>query len=89
MYAFKIIKLNMLPIDDFFEFAPFTGNRGCNNLKLYIRRSHLNCHKNDFANRVAKIWNSLPQSVIDCSDIYKFKLLISNLNFTEFYKGRA
>lgn len=48
------------------------GNRG-NSKKLYVQRARLDLRKHNFSIRVAKIWNSLPENVINANSLNSFK----------------
>lgn len=49
-----------------------TGNRG-NSKKLYIQNCNTNLRKNSFAIRSARVWNSLPDQVINANSVNTFK----------------
>ena len=69
---FKIVKsLIDLIFDDFFIIDPNTKTRG-HTLKLRVPRCQASCRSNFFAVRIVPIWNSLPQSLVDCSSIFEF-----------------
>ena len=48
------------------------GNRG-NSKKLYVQRARIDLRKYNFSIRVAKIWNSLPENVINANSLNSFK----------------
>jgi len=52
--------------DDFFVFSKLTHTGGHNN-KLFKGCSLVNTHKYFFSNRVVKIWNALPSTVVAAS----------------------
>ena len=43
-----------------------------NNRKFIQLQCHLNCYSNSFLDAI-KIWNSLPQELIDCSNVDSFR----------------
>ena len=54
-----------------------TGLRG-HDKKLYIERSNKDIRKYNFSIRVRKIWNSLPNHVINVEDIIAFEKELDN-----------
>ena len=44
-----------------------------NNRRFMQLQCHLNCYSNSFFLDAIKIWNSLPQDLIDCSNIDSFR----------------
>lgn len=89
LFAYKIIREKSIPFSDYFELAPTRGTRSQNDLKLYIRKANLDCRKYEFANRVAEIWNTLPQNIVDSKTSTNFKKLLTNFDLENFLKGRA
>ena len=87
--AYKVIRDKLLPFEEFFEFTPKIGTRSIHDQKLYISKFRLDCRKYDFANRTARIWNELPQEIIDCQSISSFKASITKVDFRKFLKGRV
>lgn len=63
--AYNIICNEFLPFNDFYTLAAYNRNRSCNNQRLYINKFRLDCRKFDFCNRSARIWNSLPQHILN------------------------
>jgi hypothetical protein len=76
-----------LPFDDFFEFAPNVNTRG-HSLKLQQKYSRLEIRKNFFCNRIVRLWNTLPNDIVN-SSLYTFKAKLKELDFTNYLKGRA
>ena len=54
-----------------------TGLKG-HKYKLYIERWNKPVRKHNFTHRVAKIWNSLPSSVVEADDIKAFERELDN-----------
>jgi hypothetical protein len=82
--CFKIVKsLVDLKFDDFFVFDPNTRTRG-HTLKLRIPRCQTSCRSNFFAVKIVPIWNSLPQSLVDCSSLLEFKQKLKGFNLSKF-----
>ena len=77
--AFKIIKgISCLRFDDFFEYKNDYLTRG-HRLQLRLKSiPRLEIRKKIFANRVVKIWNDLPPSVVEATTIESFKRLVSS-----------
>ena len=57
--------------------------------KVVIKRSRLDIRKFFFTNRVAPIWNSLPDAIVCCASVDVFKKSLYNVNFDTFLKGGA
>jgi len=55
---------------DFFWFSPVLHTRG-HPYKLFVNCSRLNVGKHFFADRVVKIWNSLPFGIDDFRPLHK------------------
>ena len=55
----------MLPLSN-------SGLRG-HSKKLYIEGANKDIRKYNFSLRVRKLWNSLPESVINCEDVKTFE----------------
>lgn len=58
--------------DNILTYTEYDGTRG-NSEKLFHKRCNLNVRKNVFSIRVAKLWNRLPQSVINATSIKMFE----------------
>ena len=85
---FKIIHGKVdLNFDEYFTFN--TANTRGHPLKLNMVSSRINCHKYHFFNRVVKVWNFLPVSVVMADNFCDFKKNIYNIDVTNFCTGRA
>ena len=69
--------------DEFF--APSLNPRKVNN--LFINFSRTDCRKFWFSNRVAVIWNSLPEDIKTKKNVKQFSTAIQNLDFKSFCRG--
>lgn len=58
--------------EDLFTLAPSVGTRG-HSLKIHIQRSNIEAWKRFLPNRVAGIWNSLPQPLVEANSLNAFK----------------
>ena len=65
------------PLKLYSDVAGRRGNRG-NSKKLFVRRSRLDIRKYNFSTRVAKIWNSLPDKIVDAPSMNAFKNRLDN-----------
>ena len=54
------------------NFAPYTSTRG-NSAKIFLQHCKYDIRKNFFINRVACLWNCLPEHVIQSQNINVFK----------------
>jgi len=70
--------------NNFFSFGTLSKTRG-HVYKLYKPQTTKTARKNFFAERVIKVWNSLPP-VVDFSSLACFKRTTINVDFTEFLK---
>lgn len=85
--VYKIINnLVDLSPEEFFTF-PTRETRG-HPLKLSYPRFRLNCRKNFFSNRVVKVWNGLPESVVMAPSLSLFKKYLSNIDLSGHLKCR-
>ncbi|MEM7402229.1 MAG: reverse transcriptase family protein [Pseudomonadota bacterium] len=76
-----------LDFNDFFELSPSTVTRG-HRLKLNITRCKLNIRATFFSKRVVNIWNNLSSSIVDSNSLEIFKNSISQLNLSQYCRGR-
>ena len=65
-------KINV-PSDNFFHLHTGSDNTRGHSLKLSVQRSRLDLRKNFFNLRVVRIWNSLPQDVVNSTSVTMFK----------------
>ena len=89
MILFKIVHgLMDIEFDDWFSFN--TNNTRGHSLKLNVNRSRLDIRKHFLCNRVIKMWNNLPESVVSLNSLEKFKDSINSLDYLRSYcRGRA
>lgn len=80
--VFKILNnLENVNPTNFFERRDYNGLRGhCDTLK--VNRSYLNVRKYFFSNRVITLWNSLPNHIVNSTNVNNFKN-----NYDSFYYG--
>jgi hypothetical protein len=71
--VYKFYKgIDRVNMNDLFTFSEDDRTRGhC--AKLFRQRCRLDCRKNFFTNRVVGLWNSLPDSILQCSSVDAFK----------------
>ena len=72
--TYKILtgKINVLS-DNFFRLHTGSNNTRGQSLKLSVQRSRLDLLKNFFSLPVVRIWNSLPQDVVNSTSVTMFK----------------
>lgn len=82
--CFKIVKsLIELKFDYFFVLDPNTRTRG-HSFKLQVPRCQTSCRRNFFAIRIVPIWNSLPQTLVNCSSLLDLKHKLKAINLSKF-----
>ena len=75
---FKIINgYTCLQPERFFTFNVQARTRG-HNFKIYPNFSHLNVRKYFFTNRVVEMWNRLPINIVNASNVFNFKKMLSD-----------
>ena len=65
----KQVEIPILPT----IFKPNTVSTRGNNSRFIQLQCHLNCYRNSFFPDAIRIWNSLPQQLIDCSNTDLFR----------------
>ena len=68
----KQVEIPILPT----IFRPNTSLTRSNNKRFIQLQCHLNCYRNSFFPDAIRIWNTLPQQIIDCSDVDSFRTSI-------------
>ena len=68
----KQVEIPILPT----IFRPNTSVIRGNNKRFIQLQCHLNCYRNSFFPDAIRIWNTLPQQIIDCSDVDSFRTSI-------------
>jgi ribonuclease P/MRP protein subunit RPP40 len=88
--AYKIIRNKIdLKFDDFFKYNNVDHRlRAANNLQLKIPFSRLDPSVFFFCRRIPRIWNTLPQDIVDSPSIDKFKQNLKGFDFSPFLRGR-
>jgi hypothetical protein len=86
--TFKIIKQQLLPIDDFFSFVPVSSTRFSQRSNVSVQKFKLDCRKFAFCNRGARIWNSFPSETKESKSVNAYIGCLSKLDFTPFIRGR-
>ena len=68
------------------EYGLLLSNRRSrgHSLKLQLEQPKMDVRKFYFANRVARPWNSLPDSTVNADNVKSFKSLLSNFNLKDF-----
>jgi hypothetical protein len=67
----------------FFQLASSEREMRGHELKLYHRRSRLDIRKFSFSQRVVKVWNKLPQHVIEAPTVNSFKNRLDGTNSSD------
>lgn len=80
--AYEITNLHCLPPEDFFTFNT-NKTRSTNSMKMMINFSQNNFRKYDFCNRVIKLWNVLPETILRAPSKSKFFEKICDFNFND------
>ena len=88
IFMFKIIKgIVDTEFSHYFTFN-IMNTRG-HQFKLNLNSSRINCHKHHFCNRIIKPWNELPEHIVNCDSLNRFKEHIKNLDVKRYCVGRA
>ena len=66
-----------LDFSTFFTLSPNIYTRG-NSLKLYKPFTHHLCRSNYFSVRVINHWKQLPEKIVSCTSLNRFKSLLDN-----------
>ena len=66
-----------LDFSTFFTLSPNIHTRG-NSLKLYKPFTHRLCRSNYFSVKVINHWNQLPEEIVSCTSLNRFKSLLDN-----------
>jgi hypothetical protein len=83
--CFKIVyALDNLSFDDFFIFA--NGRTRGHSKRLFVAHSRIDCRKHFFANRVVRVWNYLPESVVASLSVEVFKRKLACVDISPFLK---
>lgn len=80
VYAYKIIRCNLLNFDDFYCIPPQSATRSRYHDNLYIPKFRLDCRKNSFSIRSSRIWNHLPDDIKQCRNIIIFKRALKSIH---------
>jgi hypothetical protein len=85
--TYKIIhNLTSLKFDDFFKYAPQSSTRS-HDFRLSLPAIMPNFLQNCFANRIPRIWNALPVSVVNANSFRQFKYRLQHVNLDQFLKS--
>ena len=60
-----------------------------NSLSLCIPKFHLDVREHNFATRVTRYWNALPNNIVHSALLNVFSNHLHNFDFTMFLRGRA
>ena len=87
--GYKII-YNLIDIDfnEFFTYSQDSNIRS-HNLKLFVPRASSDIIKSYFLYRFSRIWNKLPQYVVEASNLNIFNYYLKELDLTEYLRGRG
>jgi len=70
-------------MSDYFQLVSSYGIRSItrgNPFKLSVNYCRINKRKNFFSERVVKVWNSLPPSIVDFASLARFRNSINKIN---------
>ena len=70
--VYKIHDIDKVDKSRLFTLSSYTSTRG-HSLKLFKRRSRLSIRTGMFSNRVAEVWNLLPETVVMAPSLNSFK----------------
>ena len=80
-YIFEIFhQLIDLEVHTFFDIS-ISNTRGHN---LKIKRFSVNDKGNEFSNRSANVWNSLPDAIVNCNSLSQFKYKLKSCNIYKY-----
>ena len=78
--CYKIIHSNaVIHNQDFVIYSDYLSTRG-HKYKLFKRYSSVNAYKNSFINRICDIWNLLPDTAVEASDVNTFKSRLDSID---------
>ncbi len=85
--TYKIMH-NLLDIDFdlMFNYMPASAGRG-HDLRLALPKPSSNVTQNFFSNRVPRIWNSLPKSVVQANNLVTLRNRLHTLDLKHFLRG--
>ena len=87
---FKIIHGPIdVEFDKYFLFNSNHFNTRDHSKKLYVVHSRLDCRKFFFCNRVIKVWNSLPASIVNLRRFDRFKIVTNSYILRNYCSWRA
>lgn len=75
--TYKILNTPNHPLQSLFQRGPNRVTRQ-HRFSLAVPNSRLNCRRYFFSVRVCFLWNSLPESVVSCSNISLFKIALDS-----------
>ncbi|MEM7421993.1 MAG: hypothetical protein AAF364_20120 [Pseudomonadota bacterium] len=82
---FKIVnELSVLKFEDYFQWKPRSFERRPNNKQIFLHTLNSNLARNFFRHRSAKIWNHLPQNIVDSPNAEIFKIRLRQIDLSEF-----
>ena len=84
--TYSIVRDNIIPADKIFVFNS-NSNLSNNSFKLYYTRFNLDCRKFEFCNRVISAWNSLPENIVQSSNVKIFSKKLEDIQ-SKFVRGR-
>ena len=84
--VYKIIHgLIDLNFSDFFSFSSSPYNLRRHSYSLKMSKFNTDVRKSFFSNRIIKLWNSLPDSVVNSPSIYIFRKRLDNFDLRTIY----
>ena len=88
--TFNIIKISVVPFEDFYATPPSTSTttRSSTNEVLYAQKFRLDCRKFNFCNRSTLLWNKLPLKVKHVNTVREFLKNLETFDLKQFLKGR-
>ena len=84
---FKMVKgFSVLKFDEYFTYKQVTHTRCCNSLQIFNQGTNSSLALNFFKYRSVKVWNALPENVVQSRNLSIFKTRLNTLDLSQFLK---